>query len=137
LKLYQYILGFYQLENTIILVKVLFSCTCNHILEKCTFMHIKTCGSSILCNEVKKNPFLLIIVLIIVIKYIHAFNLLRLILWIFSNIYIYITKWHILPCLCFGAMVIGTIYEQFNYCSLISSCHYAPWCLRYREKKLF
>jgi hypothetical protein len=54
LKLYQYILRFYQLESTIIIIKVLFSCTCNHILEKCILMHIKTCGSSILCNEVKK-----------------------------------------------------------------------------------
>jgi hypothetical protein len=67
LKLYQYILRFdQQFENIIILIIVLFSCTCNHfgktwtiflyiyISKKCILMHIKTCGSSILCNEVKE-----------------------------------------------------------------------------------
>jgi hypothetical protein len=57
-----------------------------------------------------KKPFLLIIE----IKYIHAFNILRLILWIFSKKTENITKWHILPCLCFGAMAISTYMNNLT-----------------------
>jgi hypothetical protein len=35
LKLYSYTLGLYQLENTIILIDVLLSCTCDSILQNC------------------------------------------------------------------------------------------------------
>jgi hypothetical protein len=60
-------LGLYQLESIIIIIDALISCTCNSILENCDIfsntciskkivlkMHIKTCGYSILCNEVKE-----------------------------------------------------------------------------------
>jgi len=66
LKLYPYTLGLHQLESIIILIDVFLhvlvtqfcktlTCTfCTYVSKKCNLMQIKTCVSSILCNEVKE-----------------------------------------------------------------------------------
>jgi hypothetical protein len=59
-------------------------------------MYIKTCVSSILCNEVLWLHC--IILLIIDLNNIHGFNTLKYILWILSK-KTNVSSWHILPCL--------------------------------------
>jgi hypothetical protein len=58
-------------------------------------MHIKTCGSSIFCNEVKSLYKLLIVEL----NNIHRFNISNYILWIFAQ-KTSVFDCHTLPCLC-------------------------------------
>jgi len=120
LKLYSYTLGLYQLENTIILIDVLFSCTITLFCKTmtCTF---STYVSKNLLKHILKHAIFQYYemnstnfwLLIIDLNNIYEFNILRYILCIFSKKVASVFDWHTVQCSC---LLIKIILLLSSYC---------------------